>query len=329
VLRPTDSFNVIVFESGSEVMAPVSLPATAANVEKAVAFIGPKNGGGGTEMLAAMKRAIALPRREGVSRSVVLLTDGYISAEKSVFDYIRENLDETNVFAFGIGTAVNRHLIEGVAHAGQGEPFVVTGPDQAAETAGKFRRYIDSPVMTGIDVEFTGFDAYDVEPRKIPDLFASRPIVVFGKWRGTVGGTIAISGRTGREPYRAVIDVAQSKPDDSHGALRHLWARTRVANLGDYGTGQQDKESIAEITSLGLTYGLLTPYTSFVAVHEVIRRTSGDADEVDQSNPLPDGVTDLAVGAEPELVWVMAVGAVVLILWRRACASGAGLRATS
>ena len=98
-----------------------------------------------------------------------------------------------------------------------------------------------------------------------------------------------------------------------------------MANLGDYGTGQQDKESIAEITSLGLTYGLLTPYTSFVAVHEMIRRTAGDADEVDQPNPLPEGVSDLAVGAEPELVWVIAVAAVVLMLWRRASASGAGL----
>src|SRR5262249_52117201 len=111
VLRPGDTFNVIVFESGSAVMAPASVPATAANVEQAIAFIGPKNGTGGTEMLAAMKRAIALPRQAGVSRSIVLLTDGYISAERSVFDYIRDHLDETNVFAFGIGTAVNRYLI--------------------------------------------------------------------------------------------------------------------------------------------------------------------------------------------------------------------------
>jgi len=325
VLRPTDTFNVIVFESGSAVMAPASVPATAANVEKALAFIGPKNGGGGTEMLAAVKRALALPREAGVSRSIVLLTDGYISAERSVFDYIRDHLDQTNVFAFGIGTAVNRYLIEGVARAGQGEPFVVTAPEQAPEAAARFRRYIDSPVMTGIDVAFSGFDAYDVEPRRIPDLFASRPIVVFGKWRGSLGGTIALSGKTGREPYHAAIDVAQTKPDEAHRALRLLWARTRIANLGDYGTGPLDQESIAEITSLGLTYSLLTPYTSFIAVHEAIRRTDGDADDVDQPNPLPDGVSRLAVGAEPELVWVMAallaVIALATLLRRRATAA--------
>ena len=71
-----------------------------------------------------------------------------------------------------------------------------------------------------------------------------------------------------------------------------------------------------QITSLGLTYGLLTRYTSFIAVHEVVRRTSGDADDVDQPLPLPEGVSDHAVGvtsgAEPELIWVMAVAIALL-----------------
>ena len=71
---------------------------------------------------------------------------------------------------------------------------------------------------------------------------------------------------------------------------------------------------MAEITSLGLTYGLLTRYTSFVAVQEIVRRTAEDADDVDQPLPLPEGVSDLAVGVtagpEPEIVWVCAIVAV-------------------
>jgi len=201
-LHPGDTFNIVVFASGTELFSPASLPATPANFERAMRFIGPKQGGGGTELLGAIKLALAHPRQPSTARTVVLVTDGYIEAEKDVFDWIRGHLDETNVFAFGIGSAVNRHLIEGVARAGQGEPFVVTGSDDAADSAGTFRRYIDSPVMTGIRVRFSGFDAYDVEPRTIPDLFASRPIVVFGKWRGAIGGTVDITGTTGRQPYR-------------------------------------------------------------------------------------------------------------------------------
>ena len=308
-LRPSDTFNIVVFASGSQTLSRSSIPATTLNLENALDFVGPKTGAGGTELLAAIKKALAIPPQPGFARTVVLLTDGYIEAEKNVFDYVRDHLDEANLFAFGIGSSVNRYLIEGIARAGQGEPFVVTGPDKAAETATQFRRYIESPVLTGIDVTFAGFDAYEVEPKKIPDLFASRPIVVFGKWRGTVGGTIELSGRTGRGPYHASIAVGQTRPDESHRALRQLWARTQIANLSDFSVGLPDEEHVTRMTSLGLTYSLLTRYTSFVAVQEIVRNAEG-GDEVNQPNPLPLGVSDRAVGmtsgAEPELLWVVA-----------------------
>jgi Ca-activated chloride channel family protein len=308
VLRPTDTFNIVVFESGFEVFSPASVPATTPNLRRALQFIGSKQGGGGTRLLNGLQRAVQLPREPGLSRSVVLLTDGYIDAEADVFDYIREHLDEVNFFAFGIGSSVNRYLIEGVARAGLGEPFIVTKPDDAPEAAEQLRRYIETPVLTDIDVRFAGFDVYDVEPGKIPDLFASRPIVVFGKWRGAIGGSIEISGHTGRGKFQTSIPVVPANADPSHAALRHLWARTRIANLSDFGPATPSLDRIGEITSLGLTYSLLTKYTSFIAVHEVVRRTSGDADDVNQPLPLPDGVSDHAIGvtsgAEPELIWV-------------------------
>ena len=190
-----------------------------------------------------------------------------------MFDYVREQRDDVNVFAFGIGSSVNRLLIEGVARAGLGEPFIVTGPSEAPDAASRFRRYIDSPVLTGIDVKFQGFDVYDVEPGTVPDLFASRPIVVFGKWRGTAAGSIEISGNTGRGPYQASVAVSPANLNESHAALRHLWARNRIAELSDFGPGAPDEERVAAITSLGLTYGLLTRYTSFIAVQEIVRTT--------------------------------------------------------
>jgi Ca-activated chloride channel family protein len=135
MLRPSDTFNVVVFADGSQTFAPASVPASAGNLARARQFIGRKDGGGGTELLAALKTAMAIPRQPGVSRSIVLLTDGYIEAEREVFDYIRGQLNDANFFAFGIGSSVNRHLIEGVARAGLGEPFVVTEPGEAPEAA--------------------------------------------------------------------------------------------------------------------------------------------------------------------------------------------------
>jgi Ca-activated chloride channel family protein len=285
-------------------------------------FLGSKSGGGGTRLLDALKSAVDLPHQPGVSRSVVLLTDGYIDAEADVFDYVRNQLENANFFAFGIGSSVNRFLIEGVARAGLGEPFIVTNADEAPEAASKLRRYIDSPVLTDIDLNFLGFDVYDVEPTKVPDLFSRRPIVVFGKWRGAARGSIEVSGKTGRGPYQASLPVVATSADASHGALRHLWARTRIANLSDFGPSTPDEGRVAEITSLGLAYGLLTRYTSFIAVHEIVRTTEG-ADDVDQPQAMPAGVSDRAIGVtngdEPELVLFVSI-ALALVgfaqLWR-------------
>jgi Ca-activated chloride channel family protein len=311
VLRPSDTFNILVFADGADTFSPVSVGATKANLSRALQFIGAKKGGGGTRLLAALQRAVTLPRQANVSRSVVLVTDGYIEAESDVFDYVRAQLDDVNFFAFGIGSSVNRLLIEGVARAGRGEPFIVTKPEEAAEAATRLRRYIDTPVLTGIDVSFRGFDAYDVEPAQLPDLFAGRPIVQFGKWRGEMAGAIEISGQTGRGAYQTSLAVSPASADARHAALRHLWARARIADLSDFGPSSADNDRVAAITALGLSYGLLTRYTSFVAVQEVVRRTSDDAADVDQPLPLPAGVSDLAVGftsgAEPEILWVFAV----------------------
>ena len=325
-LRPSDTFNIVVFADGSETFAPVSVPATRTNLARGLQFIGRKDGGGGTELRAGLERAVAIPRQSNVARSIVLVTDGYIEAEADVFDYIRAHVNESSFFAFGIGSSVNRYLIEGVARAGLGEPFVVSKPEEAAAAAGKLRRYVESPVLTGIDVRFNGFDAYDVEPGAIGDLFASRPLVVFGKWRGAATGAIEISGTTGQGPYQASVAVSPASAGMTHSALRHLWARARVAELSDYGSGHPNDERKAQILSLGLTYGLLTKFTSFVAVQEVVRRSVDTGVDVDQPLPLPAGVSEAAVGvtagAEPGMVWLLAsvgtVGLVSLLLtWRR------------
>jgi Ca-activated chloride channel family protein len=322
VLRPSDTFNIVVFAGGSDTFSPASLPATGANLTRALQFIGQQHAGGGTRLLAALEAAVAIRRQPGVSRSVVLITDGYIDAESAVFDYVRDQRDDVNFFTFGIGSSVNRLLIEGVARAGLGEPFVVTQPGEAAAAATRLRRYIDTPVLTGIDVKFHGLDVYDVEPDTISDLFASRPIVVIGKWRGVATGSIEIMGRTGRGAYQTSIPVPATGADTSQRALRQLWARTRIAGLSDFGPSTPSKERVADITTLGLTYSLLTRYTSFVAVQEIVRRVPDGAVHVDQPLPLPAGVSDLAVGvtsgSEPEMVWlasflVMLLGGVSLL----------------
>src|SRR5439155_26965020 len=114
--RPTDKFDVLLFSGGSQLMSSSSVAAAPANIARAVSLIDQQQGGGGTELLAALQRAMAIPGDDDArSRSILLITDGYIAAERVVFTLIREQLGKANVFAFGIGSGVNRHLIEGIA----------------------------------------------------------------------------------------------------------------------------------------------------------------------------------------------------------------------
>lgn len=325
-LRPIDRFNVLLFAGSSKTLAAESVPASQANVAAALRLLRETAGGGGTEIVPALERIAAMPKRHDVSRTVVLVTDGYVAVERKVFELVRRQLGEANVFAFGIGSSVNRHLIEGIARAGQGEAFVITKPQFAAAQAQRFRRMIDAPVMTRVSARFEGLQADEIEPRALPDLLGQRPLVLYGKWRGDArDAKLVVEGLAAGGPLRLEVPVDGRVTRDGD-ALRHLWARARIAALSDEEALVGGQPHKAAITALGLKHGLLTDYTSFIAVDRIVRHTSGAApDQVQQPSPMPQGVSNLAVGAElpstPEPgAWAAAfvtMGMLVLLLRRR------------
>jgi Ca-activated chloride channel homolog len=289
-LRPTDMFNVLLFSGGSKVLAPEgSVPATAANVTAARELIGNADAGGGTELVQALEVAYALPARPGYARSVVIVTDGAIWAGGPAFRVIRSHLAEANVFAFGIGPSVEHEVIARLARAGAGEPFIVDELGKGREVAARMRSYIDRPLLTDIAIEAAGIELLDLEPQPLPDLLAERPLVLVGKYRGNVPGMITVSGMTGGTPYRQVLslDPATARPLP---ALRQLWARERIQRLLDEQSGggswsdsmDPGIDHSTAITALGLEHHLLTPYTSFVAVDQVVR---SDGSPVPVSQP--------------------------------------------
>jgi len=296
-LRTTDKFNVMLFAGGSSVFSEKSVPATSDNLTKAIDMIEKQQGGGGTELLPALKKAMSIEKAEGFSRSFVIATDGYVTVEKESFQLIKDNLNKANFFAFGIGSSVNRFIIEGIAHVGMGEPFVVTNEADAIAKADAFRKYIQNPVLTDVKVKYSGFDAYEVEPGNIPDVLAERPIVIIGKWKGELKGTITVTGKTGTKDFNYIVDVGNCAPFQNNTALKYLWARQKIRNLDDFNSaGGNDPQLQKEITALGLKYNLLTNYTSFIAIDSMVRNIGGKQVTVKQPLPLPDKVSDYAIG---------------------------------
>jgi Ca-activated chloride channel family protein len=306
-LKPDDKFNVLLFSGYTGVLSKEgSINATPENVEKAINFIDKEKGGGGTELMQALETAYKIPRLDpDISRTFIAVTDGYVSVEREAFDLIRKNSGETNFFSFGIGSSVNRYLIEGMAFMGNGEPMIITKPEEAEKQAEQFRNYINTPVLTRIKTNFGSFQAYDAEPIAVPDMLAERPIIIFGKYKGKPTGTITLSGKTGRKSYKQTFDLSKVKPEKSNSAIRYLWARERIkmldymgaGNNSGYGSyGNKEDSYVKQITELGLKYNLMTNYTSFIAIDEQIVNENGKLVRVKQPVPMPEGVSDYAVG---------------------------------
>lgn len=319
-LRKDDTFNLILFSGASVQMSEKSVPATSENVDRAIRLIDKQTGAGGTSLTPAIEDALSIPREDSIARSIVVITDGYISGEQNVFDLINDNMDKASFFSFGIGSAVNDYLIKGIASAGLGESFIVTDSADAASTAQDFRTYIQTPLLTDIEIAYDGFETYDIEPAVPSTLFAKKPIVLFGKWKGEPAGTITITGKSGTQDYVQEIQVADVSSYEKGAALSYLWARMRLERLMDYGYSKDDPSVKDEVTQIGLTYSIMTPYTSFIAVIEEIRNPEAEAADVDQPLPLPLQVSNLAVGggyraySEPGSIILICAAAGILLL---------------
>lgn len=296
-LGTNEKFNILCFAGGSNFLFDESKMATAENITKATEFISKLAGAGGTELLPALQKALSYPKDENYSRILMIATDGYVTVEKQAFDLVKNNLNKANFFAFGIGSGVNRYIIEGLAHAGMGEPFIVLNDNDAKVKAELFKSYISSPVLTNISATFNGIEVSEVEPQLIPDVFAERPILIFGKWSKPLQGNILLQGMSGgNTPFSKEMAFSNYLPSENNKALRYLWARQRIQQLSDYGPAEVDSVTKNKIIELGLKYNLLAEYTSFIAVDSIKRNEGGEMQTVVVPNPMPQGVSDKAIG---------------------------------
>ena len=187
-----------------------------------------------------------------------------------------------------------------MARVGMGEPFIVTNGAEAPIQANKLRKYIESPLLTDINMSFDCIQVYDQTPAKVPDLLGERPLVVFGKFKKGQKGEIQLTGKTANGTFRKSFKIAEATKTNESPALRYLWARHRIQQLGDYkklnARNNNHQDLINEITSLGLQHNLLTSYTSFLAIDAEVANNTGEQNTVKQPLPLPEGVSNHALG---------------------------------
>ena len=304
-MRPDDHFRILNFSSSvSGFAGGARVVASRDQVQRALSFVNGMRSEGGTEMLSGIRAALADPPPDGRTRYVCFMTDGYIGNEIEILAAIRkERPAGTHLFSFGVGSSVNRYLLDEMARQGQGVSQVLLLDDPPQPQIERFYQQLEAPAWTDVHVEWDGLEVLDGTPRALPALFAGAPIVVAARYRRGGRGLVRIRALAGGSAME--LEQAIELPDaGGDGAvLGRLWARRRIRELQERLLSGPDAAVTKEITAIGLGHALVTPYTSFVAVDQ---RPRGDGTVETLAVPvaLPDGV---AVGgvSYSESSWVV------------------------
>ena len=309
-LNPNDTFTIIDFANTAQALSTTPLANTAANRQSAINYIEKLQANGGSELLNGIQAVMNFPvTKAGMLRSIVLITDGYIGNDKEVLALVQRSLKPGNrLYSFGVGGSVNRFLLNRLAQVGRGTSQVIRQDEPSAEAAEKFFRQINSPVLTDIQISWEGMgEKPEIYPIAPPDLFASQPLVLFGRKGDRAIGQLRIRGTlAGGKAYEQVLavnfaqsggrqrestSVAATATDFGNSAVAQLWGRSRIQDLMNQMFGGETKSLVESVTNTALTYRLLSEYTAFVAVSEEVRvEPDGTRRRVQVPVEVPQGV---------------------------------------
>jgi Ca-activated chloride channel family protein len=310
-LNPNDTFTIMDFANTTQALSTTPLANTAANRQSAINYIDKLQANGGTELLNGIQAVMKFPAAPTERlRSIVLITDGYIGNENEVLAQVQQSLKPGNrLYSFGVGGSVNRFLLNRLAEVGRGTSQVIRQDEPSAEAAEKFFRQINSPVLTNIQISWEGIgEKPEIYPIAPPDLFASQPLVLFGKKSDRTNGKLRIRGtQAGGKAYEQILpvnfaqsggrqrestSVAATITDFGNPAVAQLWGRSRIKDLMNQMFGGETKSLVESVTNTALTYHLLSEYTAFVAVSEEVRvEPDGARRRVQVPVELPQGVS--------------------------------------
>ena len=292
--KPNDTVQVITFASRADKLFEKSVPATQANIEHALNFTQQIRGGGGTEMLNAIKLVLNEPVDPERVRIVVMLTDGYIGNEAEIIAEIdRRAGDQIRFSAIGIGSSPNRYLIDGVAKHGGGMADVIELNTDPGPLVAQIAERIHRAQLAKIQIDWNELSVYETYPRRIPELWPGRPVIMFGRYAAGGSREIRLSGSAEGKPLKYKLHVTLPDAQPAHDVLSKVWARKKIEDLSAQLYAADAPEIIEEITNIALSHRLMTQYTSFVAVDEndmqPINQEAKAPRQVVVPLPLPEG----------------------------------------
>ncbi|HEY3176276.1 MAG TPA: VIT domain-containing protein [Candidatus Polarisedimenticolia bacterium] len=291
-LAPRDRFNIVRFAGSAVVLAPAPLDNTAANVKLGLEAVEGMRGGGGTQMMAGFRAAMAQPRDPRCIRIIIFLTDGFIGNEEEIFDLIRSGRGDARIFSLGIGSSVNHYLLREMADLGHGAYQYIRPDGREAEAVQRFQEWVTRPYLTDLEIDWGSLRVEDPQPARLPDLYSGQTLSLVGRYLWGGEDTVMIRGRLGGVPWEKQVRVNLPERAEGHASLASVWARERIRDLTLHPGDAAPAAIQAEVTSLALGFRLMSPFTSFVAVDESrVVNPGGNPVRVEQAVPIPELVS--------------------------------------
>jgi Ca-activated chloride channel family protein len=300
-ISPDDTFQIIRFSSNASGFSPKPVPATRLHKEEALDYIQALYGSGGTMMIEGIKACLDYPHNPERQRIVFFMTDGFIGNDDQILAAIKEKVGSTRLFSFGVGSSPNRSLLERMATLGRGTAQYIRQDQDAQPVITSMLSRISQPYLTDVEINWGGLSVTDVYPNPIPDLYSAQPLILFARYDAAGEGGITLRGKINGQPYEEQVWISLPNWNPDNGSLAPVWAREKIKYLMLEQLGGRVQSIEEEVTNLALEYNLMSQYTSFVAVDEVIPEGSDTTlpKTIAIPVPMPEGVSFTGVFGPP------------------------------
>ena len=301
-MGPDDTFNLVRFSGAATSLFDDPQPSTPKTRERARAWLSHMQGGG-TNMDQGIVHSLTLPGNPDAMRLVLLLTDGYVGGEDTMFRVVRRHLGGARLFSMGVGSSVNRYLLEGLAEMGRGDVIYHFGNKPLGAAVAEFYDRIAHPALSDIEIDWGGLEVSDQYPSEVPDLWAGQPMRVVARYQpgedavdGQLTTVITVRGVLGTTPVAWELPLEVPAIEPQHEALDSLWARRKIRDLQWYPRGRSPAEVKQAVIDVALEHHLVSSYTSLVAIDDEPSPCGPAGIHVSVPNAAPAGVS--MVGGE-------------------------------
>jgi Ca-activated chloride channel family protein len=284
-LHQGDTFNIVAFDSQVETFRPELQKFDEETRKAAIGFVEGLYAGGSTNIDGALKTALAQIQDTARPNYIVFLTDGLPTAgvtnEMQIVTNVKGyNKEHTRLFAFGVGYDLNSRLLDKLVRENFGQSEFVRPNEDIEERISKLYGRIESPVLTGVRLQFTldelkpeeGSPVNRIYPKNEIDLFAGEQLVLVGRYKKPGVAKVIVEGKVGGTEQKLDFPATfvEKSNDDSFGFIEKLWAVRRVGEiLDELDLKGKNDELVRELVELATRHGILTPYTSFMADENV------------------------------------------------------------